>query len=120
MPLYAHVHLEDPRGSVKYEPGKVVPDDLPGIDELLEHGSVGPSKPERNVITNSDGAVIREIDPEGISNRTNHIKRFNGDFTAKQIKDPKVDTPLAGVHTSEAQHREQEPHVYADEAGGQD
>lgn len=38
--LYAHAVVEDPRDGAKYERGDVVPDDLPGIDELTEHGSV--------------------------------------------------------------------------------
>lgn len=44
---YAHALIEVPRdaddpskGSVKYQRGDYVPDDLPGVDELREAGSV--------------------------------------------------------------------------------
>lgn len=79
MPHYAHVHLEDPRTDRKYAPGDVIPDDLPGLDELVEHGSAGTSLPERRIVTNGEGQVIREIDAAGIENRTKHVKRFDGD-----------------------------------------
>jgi cation:H+ antiporter len=46
MPHYAHVHLEDPRTDRKYAPGDLVPDDLPGLAELVEYGSAGTSLPE--------------------------------------------------------------------------
>lgn len=79
MPYYAHVHLEDPRTDRKYGPGDLVPSDLPGIDELIEHGSVGEGQPERRVVALADGTVIREIDAAGIENRTKHVKRYDGD-----------------------------------------
>lgn len=74
---FAHVHLEDPRTGVKYTPGQPVPDDLPGLAELQEYGSVGNSQPERNVRVNADGLVIREIDAAGIETRVTHVKRFD-------------------------------------------
>lgn len=97
MPHYAHVHLEDPRTDRKYLPGDQIPDDLPGLAELVEHGSAGTSLPERRVVALADGTVIREIDGAGIENRTKHVKVFDGDFTPEEIKDPAVDTPLVTV-----------------------
>lgn len=95
--MYAHVHLEDPRTDRKYLPGDAVPDDLPGIAELIDAGSVGVHEPERRVVTNSANVVVREIDSAGIENRTKHVKRFDGDFTPEQIADPSVETPLIDV-----------------------
>lgn len=130
MPLYAHAHLEDPRSGVVYKPGDAVPEDLPGVDELVDGGAVDDTKPERNVIADSDGNVILEVDSGGVVNRTQHIKRFDGDFTPEEIKDPDTETPLAGVHKNEAEHRAQDPSPYFDgrpgllasddQAGGQD
>lgn len=77
MPHYAHVHLEDPRTDRKYAPGDLVPDDLPGLAELVEYGSAGTSLPERRVVALADGTVIREIDSAGIENRTAHVKRYD-------------------------------------------
>lgn len=77
MPHYAHVHLEDPRTDRKYQPGDLVPDDLPGLSELVEHGSAGTSRPERRVVALADGTVIRESDAAGIENRTKHVKRYD-------------------------------------------
>jgi hypothetical protein len=38
---FAHATIIDPReGRHRYEPGDQVPDDLPGLDELVEAGSV--------------------------------------------------------------------------------
>ncbi len=79
MPAYAHVHLEDPRTDRKYAPGEEVPEDLPGLEDLRAHGSVGSGPPERRVVALADGTVIREIDAAGIENRTKHVKRFDGD-----------------------------------------
>lgn len=98
MPLYALVHLEDPRTDTVFKPGAVVPDDLPGIDDLIANGAIGDSPREQTVTVNDDGQVIRRIDEAGVVNRTAHIKRYDGDFTPEEIKDPSVDTPLAGVH----------------------
>lgn len=38
--MYAHARIVDPRDGQVYERGTTVPDDLPGIEELQEHGSV--------------------------------------------------------------------------------
>lgn len=38
--MYAHARIVDPRDSQVYERGAEVPDDLPGIEELQEYGSV--------------------------------------------------------------------------------
>ena len=47
MTLFAHAVIEVPvdpedasKGVVRYERGDVIPDDLLGVDELVEHGSV--------------------------------------------------------------------------------
>jgi hypothetical protein len=37
---YAHAVIVDPRTDFRYERGHPVPDDLPGIEELREFGSV--------------------------------------------------------------------------------
>ena len=37
---YAHCLINDPRDGQRYEAGAVVPDDLPGFDELAEAGSI--------------------------------------------------------------------------------
>lgn len=42
--MYAHVLMEDPRDGAKYHRGDEVPADLPGLDELLEAGSVSDSE----------------------------------------------------------------------------
>ncbi len=34
MPTYAYQLINDPRDGHKYQPGDVLPDDLPGLDEL--------------------------------------------------------------------------------------
>ncbi len=97
MPAYAHVHLEDPRTDRKYVPGDEIPVDLPGLDDLIEHGSAGSAPPERRVLALADGTVIREIDAAGIENRTKHVKKFDGDFTEEQIRDPAVETPFTAT-----------------------
>lgn len=38
--MYAHARIEHPETGEVYERGDVVPDDLPGIEELAEFGSV--------------------------------------------------------------------------------
>lgn len=38
--LYAHAVIEDPESGRKFQRGDAVPDDLPGIEELREFGSV--------------------------------------------------------------------------------
>jgi hypothetical protein len=38
--MYAHATIEDWRNNKTYRPGQEVPDDLPGLDELKEYGSV--------------------------------------------------------------------------------
>ena len=47
MPHYAHTVVE--HGSTKYQPGDVVPDDLSGLDELIEHGSVSTEQFTRQI-----------------------------------------------------------------------
>ena len=117
MSLYAQCLIEDPRTGTKYIPGDVVPEGIPGLDDLIAGGAVGDAKPERNVRVNSDNRVIREIDEAGIVNRTQHIKRFDGDFTPEEIKDPLVETPLAGVHVNADEHRQQDPSAYETSQG---
>ena len=39
MALYAHARIEHPTSGEFYERGDVVPDDLPGLDEIVEAGS---------------------------------------------------------------------------------
>ena len=102
MALFAQVHLEV--GAVKYPPGATVPEDLPGLGSLIEHEAVGPSKPTQHVVIDTDGRVVGGDGPS--------VERFDGDFTHEQIADPKVDTPSLGIHRSETDHREQEPHIY--------
>lgn len=41
---YAHCLINDPRDGTRYEAGDVVPDDLPGLDELADAGSVQDEK----------------------------------------------------------------------------
>jgi hypothetical protein len=41
---YAHASIEDPRNGNKFHRGDKVPDDLPGLDELVEAGSVSDEK----------------------------------------------------------------------------
>lgn len=84
MPHYAHTVVE--HGSVKYQPGQVVPDDLPGIDELLEHGSVSTEQFTRTVTVDAAGRVVGDA----------HVEAFAGDFTGDDIDDPDTDTPSLG------------------------
>jgi hypothetical protein len=59
--LYAQTVIEAPGpGAQKvYQRGQEVPNDLDGIDELLDAGAVGPEPPETDVTT-SDGASVGE------------------------------------------------------------
>lgn len=84
MPFYAHTVIE--HGSVKFEPGHVVPNDLPGIEELIEHGSVSTEQFTRQVTVDGHGRVIGDA----------HVEAFAGDFTTDDIADPAVDTPSLG------------------------
>ncbi len=61
--LYAHAVIEDAEGR-RVEPGEEVPRDLPGLDELLEAGSVGaepyePPAPEPPAEVEIEGVVYR-------------------------------------------------------------
>lgn len=38
--MYAHARIEHPESGEVYERGDTVPDDLPGLDELVEYGSL--------------------------------------------------------------------------------
>ena len=84
MPHYAHTLIE--HGSTKYQPGDVVPDDLPGLDELAAHGSVSTEQFTRTVQVDALGRVIGDA----------HVECFAGDFTTDDIADPSVDTPSLG------------------------
>ena len=74
MPLYAHAVVEDPRDGSKFQRGSEVPEDLPGIEELQESGSVQnepyegeefptPQPPPEIVI---DGVRYTRDDAEGV------------------------------------------------------
>ena len=84
MPHYAHTVVE--HGSTKYQPGDVVPDDLSGLDELIEHGSVSTEQFTRRVTVDGQGRVIGDA----------HVEAFAGDFTTDDIADPTIDTPSLG------------------------
>ncbi len=109
MPLYAHAHIEDPRTDTVIKPGGLVPNDLPGVDDLIASGAVADTQRELNVVLNDAGQVVRRIDEAGVVNRTAHVKRFLGHFTGQQLKDPDVETPLLGV---------QQPSRFADPPAG--
>lgn len=101
--MYAQTLIED--GDSRYKRGDVVPDSLPGLDDLIAEGTVGPDKPTDTVTIDTDGNIVGDDQP--------HIARYDGKFTSKQIADPKVETPLLGTHRTGADHRAQEPQVYA-------
>lgn len=84
MPHYAHTVIE--HGSVKYQPGDVVPADLPGLDELADAGSVSTEQFTRQVTVDAQGRVIGDA----------HVECFAGDFTTEDIADPEIDTPSLG------------------------
>lgn len=84
MPHYAHTLIE--HGSVKYQPGSVVPDGLPGLDELAAAGSVSTEQFTRQVTVDGQGRVIGDA----------HVEAFAGDFTTDDIADPDVVTPSLG------------------------
>lgn len=84
MPHYAHTLIE--HGPAKYEAGHVVPDDLPGLDELVAAGSVSTEPFTRQVTVDGQGRVIGEA----------HVEAFAGDFTTEQIADPGTETPALG------------------------
>lgn len=84
MPHYAHTVIE--HGSVKYQPGDVVPADLPGLDELADAGSVSTEQFTRQVTVDAQGRVIGDA----------HVEAFAGDFTGQDIDDPETDTPSLG------------------------
>ncbi len=84
MPHYAHIVIE--HGSTKYQPGDVVPDDLPGLDDLAEHGSVSTEQFTRQVTVDAQGRVIGDA----------HVETFAGDFTTDDIADPDTVTPSLG------------------------
>lgn len=65
--MYAQCKIEDHRDGKIYNPGDVVPDDLPGIEELEEYGSVGdevPEEPKRNAapVVDIDGTLYVKAD----------------------------------------------------------
>ena len=91
MPHYAHTVIE--HGSVKYQPGDVVPDDLPGLDELADAGSVSTEQFTRQVTVDAQGRVIGDA----------HVETFAGDFTTEDILDPTVNTPSLGIPGDPAQ-----------------
>lgn len=82
--FYAHSVIE--HGSVKYQPGDRVPDDLPGLDELANYGSVSTEPFTRQVTVDAQGRVIGDA----------HVEAFAGDFTGEDIDDPDTDTPSLG------------------------
>ncbi len=84
MPYYAHTLIE--HGSAKYQPGDVVPDDLPGLDELAAAGSVSAEQFTRTVTVDAQNRVIGDA----------HVETFAGDFTGDDIDDPDTTTPSLG------------------------
>lgn len=82
--FYAHAVLE--HGPMKYQPGDVVPDSLPGLEELLERGAVSEQQFTREVTVDGQGRIIGDA----------HVEVFAGDFTTEQIADPAVSTPSLG------------------------
>ena len=86
MPHYAHTVVE--HGDTKYPAGALVPDDLPGLADLLEFGSVSTEPFTRKVIVDAENRVI---DPNAA-----HVEAFAGDFTGEEIDDPDTDTPSLG------------------------
>lgn len=109
---YAHTTIE--HGGLRYVAGDPLPDHVPGLDALVEQGAAGPTRPEQNVVINTDGIVIRVVDEDGVTTRPagGYVKRYEGDVTPEDIKNPDVDTPLLGVHRNEIEHRAQEPDAY--------
>ena len=84
MPHYAHTVVE--HGSTRYQPGDVVPDDLPGIDELAAAGSVSTEQFTRTVQVDAQNRIIGDA----------HVEAFAGDFTGEEIDDPDTPTPSLG------------------------
>jgi hypothetical protein len=101
MAHYAHTLLE--HNDRRYQPGDVVPDDLPGLEALVAAGSVSTEPFTRQVTVDGAGRVLGD-GPQ--------VARFNGDFTPEQIIDTEVDTPLLGIHRNATELREQEPDAY--------
>lgn len=84
MPHYAHTLIE--HAGSKYPAGSVVPDDLPGLDELAAAGSVSTEQFVRTVQVDAQNRVIGDA----------HVEAFAGDFTGQDIDDPETDTPSLG------------------------
>ena len=107
MPFYAQVNIEDEDEKRVLRPGDVVRDDLPGIEHLIEYGSVASERPTRQVEIDSDNRVVAG---PGV----HPIHRWEGDVTADDIENPDVDTDsnYLGMHFTEADHKAQEPAVY--------
>lgn len=74
-------------------PGQVVPDDLPGLEELVAAGSVS-TEPWTRTIT---------VDAQNREIGAAHVEAFAGDFTTEEILDPEVDTPSLGIPGDPAQ-----------------
>lgn len=63
---YAHAVIVDPRNDFRYERGHPVPDDLPGIEELREYGSVK-DEPYEAPEGGSDAVVLSEAQIDQLS-----------------------------------------------------
>lgn len=106
MPYYAHEVVEV--GNKRYDLGDVIPEDLPGLDEILEHGTaVHPEPYTRQVTVDAQGRVQGEA----------HVEAFAGDFTSEQIADPEVDTPSLGSPGDPAQVEHAATHSAANDEG---
>ena len=104
--MYAQVNIE--HNGATYRPGQHLPDDLPGLDELVANGSAALAKPTSNVTIDTDGNVLTG---PGV----HPIHRFEGEVNADEIdNEPQAHPMFAGTHFNGAQHREQEPHMYID------
>ena len=58
MPFYAHAILEV--ADSRYPVGAALPDDLPGLDQLVEQGAAGPDLPVVEVAAGDGGVSVEE------------------------------------------------------------
>jgi hypothetical protein len=69
--LYAHAVIVDPRTDFRYERGQEVPDDLPGLDELQQFGSVK-DEPYVAPRDGDDAIVLSEAQVQHLSPGAQH------------------------------------------------
>jgi hypothetical protein len=92
---YAHAVIVDPRTDFRYERGDEVPDDLPGLEALLDFGSVKnePYEPEAvrppmvlsaEQVDGLSPQARQELEKYGLVVADNHVNSGDGLATGDQ------------------------------------